>query len=142
MDVLLLLPGLSHQIHRVGRGIDRRRTNDSHRREVGGYLTAFELVRDHGRARRAVGEKAGGPQRSQIGIIRVKCVYRIAHGGDKDDVVPYSHATRFKEALDKVKVKNELYTIKGGGHGGFTQAEFVGAYNEIWKFLRDNKIFE
>lgn len=62
--------------------------------------------------------------------------------GDKDDVVPYSHATRLKEALDKVKVKNELYTIKGGGHGGFTQAEFVGAYNEIWKFLKDNKIFE
>ena len=62
--------------------------------------------------------------------------------GDKDDVVPYSHATRLHEALDKVKVKNELYTIKGGGHGGFTQAEFVGAYNEIWKFLKDNRIFE
>jgi len=62
--------------------------------------------------------------------------------GDKDDVVPYEHATRLHEALDKVKVKNELYTIKGGGHGGFTQAEYVGAYNEIWKFLKDNRIFE
>lgn len=60
--------------------------------------------------------------------------------GDKDDVVPYSHATRLHEALDKAKVKNQLYTIKGGGHGGFTQAEFVNAYNEIWKFLRENKI--
>jgi acetyl esterase/lipase len=62
--------------------------------------------------------------------------------GDKDDVVPYTHATRLKEALDKAKVTNELYTIKGGGHGQFTQAEFVGAYQEIWKFLKDNKIFE
>jgi acetyl esterase/lipase len=61
--------------------------------------------------------------------------------GDKDDVVPYSHAVRLKEALDKAKVKNELLTIKGGGHGGFTQAEYVKAYNEIWKFLKENKIF-
>jgi acetyl esterase/lipase len=60
--------------------------------------------------------------------------------GDKDDVVPYSHAVRLKDALDKAKVKNELLTIKGGGHGGFTQAEYVNAYNEIWKFLKENKI--
>jgi acetyl esterase/lipase len=60
--------------------------------------------------------------------------------GDKDDVVPYSHATRLKDALDKVKSKNELYTIKNGGHGGFTQADYVGAYNEIWKFLKENGI--
>ena len=60
--------------------------------------------------------------------------------GDKDDVVPYSHAVRLKDALDKVKVKNELLTIKGGGHGGFSQAEYVNAYNEIWKFLKENKI--
>lgn len=60
--------------------------------------------------------------------------------GDKDDVVPYSQATRLKDALDKAKVVNELYTIKNGGHGGFTQTEYVNAYNEIWKFLKDNKI--
>ena len=60
--------------------------------------------------------------------------------GDKDDVVPYSQATRLKDALDKAKVINELYTIKNGGHGGFTQTEYVNAYNEIWRFLKDNKI--
>ena len=60
--------------------------------------------------------------------------------GDKDDVVPYSHAVRLKEALDKANVKNELFTIKNGGHGGFTQADYLNAYNEIWKFLRENKI--
>lgn len=62
--------------------------------------------------------------------------------GDKDDVVPYSHATRLHEALDKAKVKNQLYTIKGGGHGGFTQAEYVKAYETIWEFLRQNKIIQ
>ncbi len=60
--------------------------------------------------------------------------------GDKDDVVPYSQATRLKDALDKAKVTNELYTIKNGGHGGFAQTDYVNAYNEIWKFLKENKI--
>jgi acetyl esterase/lipase len=60
--------------------------------------------------------------------------------GDKDDVVPYTQAVRLHEALDKVKVKNELLTIKDGGHGQFKQADYVNAYNEIWKFLKDNKI--
>lgn len=60
--------------------------------------------------------------------------------GDSDDVVPYSHAVRLKEALGKANVKNELLTIKGGGHGGFKQADYVKAYEEVWKFLRENKI--
>jgi acetyl esterase/lipase len=62
--------------------------------------------------------------------------------GDKDDVVPYSHATRLKAALDKALVPNELYTIKGGGHGMFTQEQYVAAYKEIWKFLKDNKVVQ
>lgn len=60
--------------------------------------------------------------------------------GDKDDVVPYSHATRLHEALEKAKVKNQLLTIKNGGHGQFTQAEYVRAFDEIWKFLTENNI--
>lgn len=60
--------------------------------------------------------------------------------GDKDDVVPYSQAVRLKDALDKAKVTNKLITIKNGGHGGFSPADYVNAYNEIWKFLRENKI--
>lgn len=60
--------------------------------------------------------------------------------GDKDDVVPYTHATRLHEALDKVKSPNQLLTIKGGGHGGFTQAEYVSSYDAIWTFLRSQKI--
>jgi acetyl esterase/lipase len=62
--------------------------------------------------------------------------------GDKDDVVPYSQATRLKDALDKAKVPNELYTVQGGGHGQFTQAQYVASYNEVWKFLKDHNIFE
>jgi acetyl esterase/lipase len=60
--------------------------------------------------------------------------------GDKDDVVPYTHATRLRDALDKAGVPNKLVTISGGGHGMFTQEQYVTAYSEIWKFLKDNKI--
>lgn len=62
--------------------------------------------------------------------------------GDKDDVVPYSHATRLKEALDKFQVPNELLTIKGGGHGQFAQSDYITAYAEIWSFLKQNKVTE
>jgi dipeptidyl aminopeptidase/acylaminoacyl peptidase len=62
--------------------------------------------------------------------------------GDKDDVVPYSHATRLKTALDKVNVPNKLVTIPGGGHGMFTPQQYETAYEEIWKFLRDNKVVQ
>ena len=43
--------------------------------------------------------------------------------GDADSIVPYDHATRLHEALDAWGVPNQLVTIEGGGHGGFSPAE-------------------
>lgn len=60
--------------------------------------------------------------------------------GDKDDVVPYTHATRLHEALNKAGDVNKLITIKGGGHGMFAQQDYATAFDEIWKFLKDNKV--
>ncbi|MBX3282201.1 MAG: alpha/beta hydrolase [Acidobacteria bacterium] len=60
--------------------------------------------------------------------------------GDKDSVVPYSQATKLKEALDKVHATNKLVTITGGDHGMFTQEQYKMAYSEIWSFLRENKV--
>lgn len=62
--------------------------------------------------------------------------------GDKDDVVPYNQSVRLHEALDKAKVPNQLLTIKDGGHGGFSQAEYVRSYATIWMFLKQHKILE
>lgn len=62
--------------------------------------------------------------------------------GEKDDVVPYSHATRLRDALDNAKVPNQLLTIAGGAHGGFSQADYVRCYKTIWAFLRQNKIIQ
>lgn len=62
--------------------------------------------------------------------------------GDKDDVVPYAHAKRLHDQLLLTENKNKLVTIKNGGHGMFTQPEYVMSFDEIWKFLRENKVVE
>ncbi len=55
--------------------------------------------------------------------------------GDNDKLVPYSHAVRLHEALTKAGVKNQLLTIPGGGHGGFTEAESLHAFETVKAFL-------
>jgi len=55
--------------------------------------------------------------------------------GDADPVVPYSHALRLQEALNKAGVPNQLVTIPGGKHGGFTAAETQRAFSAIREFL-------
>lgn len=59
--------------------------------------------------------------------------------GDKDDVVPYSHATRLHEALKRTRNTETLVTIEGGGHGMFTKEQYTKGYDAIWKFLKDIK---
>jgi len=55
--------------------------------------------------------------------------------GDSDPTVPYSQALELHEALNAAHARNELFTIKGGRHGGFTPEERVRAYIAIRKFL-------
>lgn len=59
----------------------------------------------------------------------------ISIHGDHDDVVPYDNSVRLHKALDAAGVSNELVTIKGGGHGWFTDAENIHAYERIWAFI-------
>jgi acetyl esterase/lipase len=58
--------------------------------------------------------------------------------GDADPVVPYEHSTRLHQALTAAGVPNELVTIKGGGHGQFTDAELEDAYQNIRAFLHSH----
>lgn len=62
--------------------------------------------------------------------------------GDKDDVVPYTHATRLHAELEKTHNVNRLITIKEAGHGMFTQPQYTMGFDEVWKFLRENKVAE
>ncbi len=58
--------------------------------------------------------------------------------GDADPVVPYDQSTRLHQALTAAGVPNELVTIKGGGHGEFTDAQLENAYRKIGAFLRSH----
>ena len=57
--------------------------------------------------------------------------------GDRDTVVPYDQATSFHQALDKSGVKNQLLTLTGGTHGGFSDAQYQEAFTKIFSFLRE-----
>ena len=56
--------------------------------------------------------------------------------GENDNVAPYSGAVRLHNALQKAGVKNQLITLKGRGHGGFSREEMVSSYAAIREFLR------
>ena len=77
---------------------------------------------------------------SPLTYVRAALPPVITIHGDKDDVVPYAHATRLHDALAKANVPNKLVTVKGGGHGMFAQPDYVSAFDDIWKFLKDNKV--
>ena len=59
----------------------------------------------------------------------------ISIHGDQDNVVPYAHAVRMKQALDRAGVVNELITVPGRRHGGFDKDEEANAYAAIEAFL-------
>jgi acetyl esterase/lipase len=55
--------------------------------------------------------------------------------GDADKLVPYSHAVRLHEALTKAGVRNQLLTLPGAGHGGFTDEQELKAFEAVRAFL-------
>lgn len=58
--------------------------------------------------------------------------------GDADMTVPYQEAVSLHQALTKVGTPNQLLTIPGGKHGGFTPAERTKIYATIREFLAKN----
>jgi acetyl esterase/lipase len=55
--------------------------------------------------------------------------------GAADPIVPYDHAVRLHAALNAAGVSNELVTVPGGGHGGFSLEENLRIYRAIREFL-------
>ena len=60
--------------------------------------------------------------------------------GDADPTVPYTHALRFKDAMEKAGASDQLLTIPGGKHGGFTVEERTKIYSTIREFLAKNHL--
>jgi len=57
--------------------------------------------------------------------------------GDRDSVVPYEQATALHRVLDSNGVRNQLRTVAGGNHGGFSEAQYREAFMKIFGFLRE-----
>jgi acetyl esterase/lipase len=58
--------------------------------------------------------------------------------GAADPIVPYDQATRLHELLDEWDVPNQLITVEGGGHGGFSPEENQRIYTAIRAFLGEH----
>ena len=75
-------------------------------------------------------------QLSPVNYVRAGLPPIITIHGENDDVAPYSHSVRLHSMLDKAGVPNQLITIKGRKHGGFSRQEMLDAYAAIREFLR------
>ena len=62
----------------------------------------------------------------------------ISIHGDADPTVPYDHAVRLHQGLNRAEVVNELITIPNGLHGGFPAEEMERIYDAIFSFLGTN----
>jgi len=58
--------------------------------------------------------------------------------GDKDALVPYQQSVRLHKALDAAGVINQLLTVPGAGHGGFSYEQNQQAWAAIREFLKKN----
>jgi acetyl esterase/lipase len=60
--------------------------------------------------------------------------------GDKDPIVPPSQYITLHEALDRAEVPNQLYIVRGGGHGSttpyaWTREQNLAAQQAVFSFL-------
>ena len=62
--------------------------------------------------------------------------------GDADALVPHQHAVDLHAQLTDVGVANELHTVPGGGHGGFTTAQMIAVFDTIDRFLASHGLKE
>lgn len=73
---------------------------------------------------------------SPASYVRAGGVPVLTIHGDADPTSAYEYAAAFHAALTKAGVMNELLTIPGGKHGGFTDAETLRIYGTIDAFLK------
>ncbi len=59
----------------------------------------------------------------------------ISIHGDSDSVIPHIQSEQLHNALDEVNVKNQLVTLPGGQHLGFTKEQFQFSNEQIILFL-------
>jgi len=110
-----------------------------------GITDVTELLDGPNRKNYAVQWLASLPNRDEIArrvspltYVRPGLPPILAIQGDADPTVPYQQSIRLTEALSKAGVPNQLVTIPGGKHGGFSAEERTRIYLVIREFLQKN----
>jgi len=75
---------------------------------------------------------------SPITYVRAGLPPILSVHGDADPTVPYQESVQLHAALTKLNVPNQLVTIPGGKHGGFTSEQRDRIYLTIREFLGKN----
>src|SRR5437899_1425400 len=65
----------------------------------------------------------------------------IVHG-DADATVPYTQSVRLRDLLQKNNVSVQLYTVKDGPHGRFTEQQTQEIFHSIHDYLVSQKILK
>jgi acetyl esterase/lipase len=107
-----------------------------------GITDVADLLQGPNRRTYAVAWLGSAPDREEIAR-RVSPLTYVRPGlppvlsiqGDADPTVPYTHSLRLRDALNKVNVPNELVTVPGGKHGGFTPEQRLHIYTVVRAFL-------
>ena len=85
----------------------------------------------------AVAERVSPLSHARAGLPPILTIH-----GNADAIVPFDHAVRLHQALDRVEVPAKLHVVEGGGHGRFTIAESLAAYQAIREFLAEHGVIE
>ncbi len=112
-----------------------------------GITDVADLLEGPNRKLYAVAWLGSAPNREEIAR-RVSPLTYVRKGlppimsiqGDADPTVPYSHSVRLHQALDQAGVPNQLFTVPGGKHGGFTEEEYRKAYAAVREFLAKHNL--
>jgi acetyl esterase/lipase len=112
-----------------------------------GITDVYDVIEGPNRANAAMTWFGSLPNRQEIAkrvspltYVRAGLPPILSIHGDADRVVPYQHAVRLHDALNKAKVPNQLITIPGGGHGNFTPEQRTLIYTTIREFLSKHKL--
>jgi len=76
-------------------------------------------------------------QYSPVNYVTKNAVPVISIHGDSDGDVLYSHSQTLHSRLDDLGVENQLVTLEGGRHLGFTREQFQYIYEQIFSFLEE-----
>jgi len=114
-----------------------------------GITDVYDVIEGPHRANAAMQWFAALPNREDLAR-RVSPLTYVRSGlppiltvhGDADTTVPYQHAVRLHEALNKAGVTNQLVTVPGGKHGNFTPEERTKVYAAIREFLGKNGLMK